>query len=868
MNKTQYSLIKISINDLIENDYDMVVSEQEEIDKDYLIKQSDSLLIRQIARIRGTDSIKINELICVEAKKNKKKEEALLHILREHFTYNGINYVRFGKSQSQGKDGVTVFVDEAIFDELLLASQVGVPVEKCVISKYEAHRCLIFSSCTVVEEELPNIVIVDEYEKVVPNQDIRYVVSTPKEFIDKETGETKTFNSRTIKDGKQNIVLSPFDGCGCHTHEWSKKMQEALELDYVPASAQIRLPLIKGESVEVDFKAFYKELGIETITDVYGKVHRVEDIDCIWNTSMFKGNKYFKSVYGNEAWVEYMNGLAKYGYKLGISKYSHHMKNINLKTKVNFQYLQCLDIWNEKYVDAYKTHQMKQYDILDSRNDGNVVKLVKYSTELFEKIIKGDKFYTYKFLGIGDTDTGLEDERSTYLEAALINDTMLEDPMVKKYLYNKLRKAISQLKVGKVYADGFYHTIVGDMIGYLQYAAGLEPVGCLVSREFHTNTIPKGKALSFRSPLVCPSEVNEVRIVENELTQKWFKHFNSQDVCMINMYDLSLPQQGGADCDGDAVYLCHDKNLVDKKIYKPMIIDIEDKVTVEEVPYNNENITKYEINSRDNRIGEITNCATSIMNKYTTSEKVGLMYADFVSLLRILQGKEIDFLKTGVRWQMSAQLRRYLKQLPYFLMHNYPAKMKTYEKIASHNKGLEKEEKTPLNAYRSPSPVNELCDYVDTWEKKNILWNKSVVNTQCLIINTNLVLDDKKIIKRVRHTINEFASEWKLLLNRMDAKDESFTSSVDAIMLKYKNEMAEIGLSSELTANYVIKVSYMNNCISKLLAWKGYGDYIIKNLKRNSPLNKKTTIVEVPYETANTYEFLGKYYELIEVDSE
>ncbi len=47
----------------------------------------------------------------------------------------------------------------------------------------------------------------------------------------------------------------------------------------------------------------------------------------------------------------------------------------------------------------------------------------------------------------------------------------------------------------------------------------------------------------------------------------------------------------------------------------------------------------------------------------------------------------------------------------------------------------------------TPSPMNELCDYICTWEKKNILWNNDVnnlVDTRCLIINNDLDLSDKK----------------------------------------------------------------------------------------------------------------------------
>ena len=43
----------------------------------------------------------------VVAKKNPKQEESLRKILNDGFTYNGIHYSRFGKSASQGKDGIT-----------------------------------------------------------------------------------------------------------------------------------------------------------------------------------------------------------------------------------------------------------------------------------------------------------------------------------------------------------------------------------------------------------------------------------------------------------------------------------------------------------------------------------------------------------------------------------------------------------------------------------------------------------------------------------------------------------------------------------------------------------------------------------------
>ena len=67
---------------------------------------------------------------------------------------------------------------------------------------------------------------------------------------------------------------------------------------------------------------------------------------------------------------------------------------------MNFQYLQCLDLWNPKYIEAYENKNKKEYDILDGDNKGKIIEIAQYTTSLFEKIIKGDKFYTYKFMGV------------------------------------------------------------------------------------------------------------------------------------------------------------------------------------------------------------------------------------------------------------------------------------------------------------------------------------------------------------------------------------------------------------------------------------------------------------------------------------
>lgn len=223
---------------------------------------------------------------------------------------------------------------------------------------------------------------------------------------------------------------------------------------------------------------------------------------------------------------------------------------------------------------------------------------------------------------------------------------------------------------------------------------------------------------------------------------------------------------------------------------------------------------------------------------------------------------------------MSSGLRKHLKQLPYFLLFNYPKKLKTYNTLKDKNELIEsKEDKFKLNAYHSPSPMNELCDYICTWEKKNVMWDndlKNLIDTRVLIINNDLDLSDKNVCRIVRRYINNYADEIKkhLEMQKDNIKktksdyDDSDYFDIQLIVNKYKNDLFnELKINEETIANYVIKVSYNNFSISKSFAWSAYGDYIIKNLKSNSNPKRNISIEEVPYKTNDSFEYLGKYYE-------
>ena len=92
--------------------------------------------------------------------------------------------------------------------------------------------------------------------------------------------------------------------------------------------------------------------------------------------------------------------------------------------------------------------------------------------------------------------------------------------------------------------------------------------------------------------------------------------------------------------------------------------------------------------------------------------------------------------------------------------------------------------------------------------------------------------------------------------------NQDYHFAMNEIVKKFKDNLSnELKLDEETIANYVIKISYNNFSISKSFAWSGYADYIIKNLKNNSNPKRNISIVEVPYKTNNSHEYLGKFYE-------
>lgn len=210
---------------------------------------------------------------------------------------------------------------------------------------------------------------------------------------------------------------------------------------------------------------------------------------------------------------------------------------------------------------------------------------------------------------------------------------------------------------------------------------------------------------------------------------------------------------------------------------------------------------------------------------------------------------------------MSSGLRKHLKKLPWFLLYNYPKKLEAYEKIREHNKALPKDQWIEPNAYRSASPMNELCDYINTWEKEKIKWNTEYIDTRYLTVNADYPLNDRAIRRTIKNILSSGIKEMNRILDGKDDNDQA-RASLDQLYSDIKKEITSLCSSEEEGANYAISIIYSSAGLSKSIVWAIYSNYILKNITDNSNPKKNYKIIEVPYSTTNSYDFLGKYYEL------
>lgn len=896
--KVQYSLLKIQLDYIIQNNKNIDLTNEQK--NSYKVKLADNQLFRLIRLHKGNDNAEelfkkqqekkelknnftkekpelsklvdllsdisemefIKELIFIEIPEYGDKKQInknIEDIYRNGFVLDKTKYIRWGKSSSMTRHNIVCFIDESINDAILERTMMGIELKEVVIAKWEAYFNLLLSSCEFVK--MPYIVVINDYKHIISPHKVQFVVE--KEGIDKDTGKKYTYKDIEVIE-KDNIEINAFDGEGVCNKRTSIAFQKQLGLKYKPVAWVIRLPLTKGCVIEMDIQKYCKENNVKTIKDYWGKEHDTSKIDIIITKSQFKGIEFFNS------WQHYLDVFSEFDHCMGITRYNKSPQEESIMSRYNFQYLQTLNL-GDKIID-----------------------LAQYSTNWAEKIIKGDKLYTLLFLGTTLNENSECEENEDFLEvseiindsnkyqkAILLNDKMLQDTHIQnEYLYNMLRKYITEMKFGKIWINGKYEFLYADTYAFLQHACGHKVTGLLNEYE-HWSYNKSDKWITSRSPLMDGSEHNKMNFINNKETKKWFGHLYHG--VMINIFGLDTMRMSDCDHDGDIVMSTNNEIICDSVVDGyPITMD---KKTAKKEAYVIDNIIKSDCISFSNLIGKITNTMTTFINA-NVPDKYKNINIRRIKLGRYYQGVEIDSCKLGVKEYMPKKWREQTKKLPYFLMYKYLYIKDKYDKVHRQFAKSSKQKfgvsfnelfkfkdndkiKTFLNQYYkaipvslSDSPMNKLCHFIEAWERENfrLPYLKEYCDTTDVMTDKSIQIDENSYkYKKIDQLYHEFMKEYNKGL-RQDYTNHQWHVFYYDITTKC---LEVVDNESEL-ANIAVDITYKKYSKQhKKFAWVVASDGILKNLEKN-----RQSPIEVPVETGNPLdtEYLGRYYKLHEVD--
>lgn len=516
---TLYRVNKIPFTDLIKENYYLVLDNPE--DCRYSILQQDNMLFRQV-RIITSNKEKYNPYVLfVDCKGQKNKVGELTEVILNGFYFNGKRFVLSERSASMSRNSILSFVENSIAAKLNERITMGMKIDKTVLSKYLAYRGLMFSSCFCLENWFPKVIVVDDYEKIIPDQDIKFLQDETIDFVDKN-GQQRTWVQKTVTRGTKDIVLNAFDGCGLHHPSLTKQVKEIIGYEHEPTTILWRAPTIKGVTHQFDYTTYLSERGVEWIEDLWHVRHSVYEPMIILTKSMYKGYKYFYEDGTARDWENYWAQFHRYNHCLGVAKVNFSQEQEPAYTTGNYQILQDLDLEYEDF---------KQ--------------LADRSMDYIEKVIQGEPMNTYHFLGLmADKHDGL----NNYMRAILKNPEMMREVGVRKYMMGLLHKKIDEMKCGKFHLDATFKFLAPDLIMLVQHIGGLPQEGVLESDEFWSKSKYKeysGEYLIERNPHISAGEhivLNQNK--SNELL-KWCGHLDN--VCMINSKSIVNSRLNGAD---------------------------------------------------------------------------------------------------------------------------------------------------------------------------------------------------------------------------------------------------------------------------------------------------------------------------------
>ena len=791
------------------------------------------------------------------------KKKHYSNMIKNGLMINGYNYVRLLCGAGHARNNTVVFIRHDFEQEVKQHLRNGCRDVKITENKYNAYFALSSTATYRIDDEYnkeitPKVLLVDDCE--IKMTKLVDWVKENDEFDPDLPIELQ--NKYKVVTQEKELEFNLFDGGGLIDISAARKWAAKLELDYIPSVFILRNIFIKGCLFVVDFKKFAKEIAGKTIiTDLYGNCQNVLEKDIILTKSMFKlWNAY-------DSMEQYQENCNKYGNYWGVSRVSP--KNDDDYVTTNYQFLQVLDMSQE-----------------------DVENICDVTLNWLKGISGLDRSYAMLFL-MGNLANNSNPEMAynsisdNIVKALAINQNMIKDDYIRQKLISAINKKIKESYIGKLLVKGCFSTMIPDPYAMMEWAFGLEVKGLLKEEEHYSkywNSRYVKNVAACRSPLTWRSEINKLNLIKNETTEEWYQYLNSGII--YNVFGNDCMLHADSDYDGDIVFTTDNDIFLKCKFYDQFnnLPITYEKKTVPKRIVKEKHLYRADLKSFDTKIGQITNYSTSFYDllykfKDDYSEYGRKCYNEILErlkLTRFAQGNEIDAAK-GIKtdpypshWinkqfinpDDSDKIKEYKKFLndicanrkPVFFKHRYTASrnddknfqsnielfsiLESGKSIKDLSDQNEKEQEI-LSIYENKSilidynsPMNKVYHYMED--------NLSCLKKQATLVNADVA----KLLKTNKDPLNDFQkiniikevaddyfaekSKFKKGINKDYVNIDQYSKVLRDRAIKYFDNDEEM-------ANYVVEVCYIQRYHqSKSFAWCVFGEFLIRNLMRNT----------------------------------
>lgn len=778
--------------------------------------------------------------------------------LNRGFSVNGVKYRRLVGTPNGVKQSTVVYcsvVNEngvQIYEELDKRLNGGRDLTKELVpAKFEAYKALACSASIPVS--MPRgILVVDDF-----------VLTFMDDFVELKDAENDDCEPiMTEKSGE--FELNASDGFGLMCPELAERWSAELGLDYTAGGMCIRSLFAKGMMYTFDFHEFARRFSdSDTVTDVWGTVHTISDIELILPVSVMKLWDSYRSL------SHYLECCEKYGHGFAVTKTAE--KKLENERTLNYQFIQSYDL-----------------------TDDEIKELVKPTVDEIKETICGDVDKTLLFLrGACGKNYDFDADTNYLARAIMVEPRVAKDPYAINVVYNMIKKRIDDLKIGKLKVHGNYTLISGDPFAFCQSIFGCdvpdEEKGLLRAGEMYAKYWADDsggsgkKVVCFRAPMSAHNNIRIMNVVRNDDIDFWYRYMPTVNI--INCHDTFYAALNGADNDGDAILTTDNEILLRNTREVPAIVCVQKKA--EKCVVTEERLVLANKNSFGNDIGTLTNRITSMYDLLTRFNKDSKEYKTLdyrIKCGQLLQQACIDKTKGIVSKPMpkewydfhsvspndeddfyTAKKKEYYRRMiadkkPYFMIYIYPelgSKFRKYVKAADeiciekwgvNVAGLiEKDDKDKgveefLDFYFKKYPVsdndsvmNRLCWYVEkefdgvlrTVKDKTYSYNELLASGE--FENNRLGKDKEESIKQLYALYRDFMKNTSAAEDEQNSGEFETNEKRSLLDEWFKRECDAICVNEDLQCDALLRICYSSEC-SKRFVWKMCGERIVRNL--------------------------------------